>query len=103
MENQLSAKYAFDGADKSGTSIFASYSNLIKVNMQQRFSLHRCLKKEKREEEKIFQVSGIALGKMLKIGEEGIFNLNPSKPELGQKNKTWPKTQRTGRYSLSPK
>ena len=49
MENQLSAKYAFDGADKSGTSIFASYSDLIKVNMQQRFSLHRCLKKEKRE------------------------------------------------------
>ena len=30
MENQLSAKYAFDGVDKSGTSIFASYSNLVK-------------------------------------------------------------------------
>ena len=103
MENQLSAKYAFDSADKSGTSIFASYNNLIKVNMQQRFSHHRFLKREKREEEKIFQVCGIALGKMLKIGEEGKFNLNLSKPELGQKNKTWPKTQRTGRYSLSPK
>ena len=61
------------------------------------------LEKGKQRRKKDFPSMWHCIGKMLKIGEEGKFNLNLSKPELGQKNKTWPKTQRTGRYSVSPK